>query len=400
MSLPIRVLDNPAKKLQEGQGTGKPAHWVDAQGSKFHNPWPSFRPNDVSDRFHMVGLVRQFPAPPKAPIVPIRKPTWGEESDGTDRTEQIKATWLGHACFLIELPSRSKEHRGARILFDPVWSDRCSPSQWMGPKRFSPPPCKIEDIPEIDAIVISHNHYDHLDTHTITTLFKRKRTPHVFAPLGNGDYFKSLCIPTSHTHIMDWWDSKRIEVSIPSTASDDKSTSKSSENKVIVDVSCTPGQHFTGRSLFDNFKSLWASWVVEEVLPEGRQVGRAPVKAYFAGDTGYRTVRDGQDENNVPTCPAFKEIGEKFGGFDFAMIPIGAYMPRQYMSPIHCAPQDSVLLFKDVKAKKALGMHWATWILTTEDVTEPPKRLAEECKRVGIEDGAFNICDIGETLFF
>ncbi|KAF8989704.1 beta-lactamase superfamily domain-containing protein [Cyathus striatus] len=306
----------------------------------------------------------------------------------------IKSTWLGHACFFIEYPSRIGQSRGVRILYDPVFSDRCSPSQLIGPKRHTPPPCKIEEIPDVDAIVISHNHYDHLDTHTIRTLFNRTRKPHIFAPLGNGSYFESLSIPKGNTHTMDWWESKRIEVSVPSEHSANGATT------VAVDITCTPGQHATGRTLFDNFKSLWASWAVEEVPNSSDSSERPPVKTYFAGDTGYRTVLDGQNENEVPVCPAFKEIGDQFGGFDFAMIPVGAYHPRFFMSPIHCAPQDSVRLFQDIRAKRALGMHWGTWILTSEDPLEPPKRLREECQRAGIEENAFNVCDIGQTLLF
>ncbi|KAF6743070.1 hypothetical protein DFP72DRAFT_756445, partial [Ephemerocybe angulata] len=118
----------------------------------------------------------------------------------------------------------------------------------------------------------------------------------------------------------------------------------------------------------------------------------------FGGDTGYRSVMDHQKEDEVPVCPAFKEIGKVFGSFDLALIP--AYMPRQFMSPIHCAPQDSVRVFTDINAKKALGMHWATWVLTTEDVFEPPKKFAEEAQKIGIPDNDFTVCEIGETRFY
>lgn len=124
-------------------------------------------------------------------------------------------------------------------------------------------------------------------------------------------------MPESNIHIMDWWDSKRLEVSL-----DDNSS-----NKRVVDITCTPSQHFTGRALWDNFKTLWASWVVEEIVvdqPNGATPAhQSPVKVYFAGDTAYRTVLEGEDEDKVPVCPAFEEIGKTFGGFDFAMIPIG-----------------------------------------------------------------------------
>ena len=112
---------------------------------------------------------------------------------------------------------------------------------------------------------------------------------------------------------MDWWDSKRVEVS---AAGKDNQPS-------AVDITCTPGQHFTGRTIFDNFKSLWASWTIEEVVQDTTPPSRPPVKVFFAGDTGYRAVNDGEDEDQVPVCPAFKQIGDRFGGFDCALIPIG-----------------------------------------------------------------------------
>ncbi|KAJ2916883.1 hypothetical protein MD484_g3479, partial [Candolleomyces efflorescens] len=346
-------------------------------------------------------MARYAPAPKENAIqenLPIRTPNWGSKSSQSQPENSIKTTWLGHACFLVEFPSRTDatDTRGVRVLFDPVFSDRCSPFTFLGPKRFTPPPCKIEDIPEIDAIVISHNHYDHMDTHTLQTLYRRaaERPPQIFAPLGNGAYLRSIGVPESSTHIMDWWDSKRLTIELPASGSGVSSPKPT----FSVDVTCTPCQHFTGRSLTDRFKTLWSSWVIEEVSSSSSAF--SPLKLFFGGDTGYRSVMDGQNEDEVPTCPAFKTIGETFGGFDVALIPIGAYHPRQFMSPIHCAPQDSVRLFKDIKAKKAIGMHWATWVLTTEDVFEPPRRLAEECKKIGIPEGDFTVCDIGETLFF
>ncbi|KAG5641614.1 hypothetical protein DXG03_004637 [Asterophora parasitica] len=232
-------------------------------------------------------------------LIPIRKVQTHLGAVEGKANDKIISTWLGHACFLIE-PSRSDSGaRGTRILFDPVFSDRCSPSQWIGPTRFTPPPCKIQDIPEVDAIVISHNHYDHLDTHTIGILSKRPRIPHFFAPLGNGSFFRSMGIPDTHVHIMDWWDSKRVEVT-------------AQQHKVTVDITFTALHRPT----------LSASWVVEEVVSASPTdaAERPVVKVFFGGDTGYRAVLDGQDEDTLPVCPAFKEIGERFGGFDFAMV--------------------------------------------------------------------------------
>ena len=163
-----------------------------------------------------------------------------------------------------------------------------------------------------------------MDTHTLTTLNKRKHPPHFFAPLGNAPYFRSIGIPKERMHILDWWDARRVEVEV------EAGSGQTGAGKLTFDVTCTPAQHFTGRGVLDRFKTLWASWVVEEVrtpAPLETQAGQSKLddglKVFFAGDTGYRAVRDGQDENTVPVCPAFKEIGERFGGFDFAMIPIG-----------------------------------------------------------------------------
>ncbi|KZV81421.1 Metallo-hydrolase/oxidoreductase, partial [Exidia glandulosa HHB12029] len=313
--------------------------------------------------------------------LPVRTPTWGKGADDS----AIKATWLGHACFLVELPREEGKERGVRILFDPVFSHRCSPSQLIGPARFTKAPCKIEEIPQVDAIVISHNHYDHMDTHTITTLFKSQtsasHTPHVFAPLGNEHYFASLhAIPKNHAHTLDWWHALAFH-----TPHGD------------VKIHCLPAQHVTGRGITDRFKSLWASWAVESA---GTSTGKN-VKVWFGGDTGYKSVpREGvDDEDSLPHCPAFKEIGEAFGEFDLAMIPIGAYLPRWFMSPMHCAPQDSVRVFRDVRAKKAVGMHWGTWVLTTEDVLEPPELLRREAEKLGIAPDAFVACKaVGETV--
>ncbi|KAG6897255.1 hypothetical protein C0992_003039 [Termitomyces sp. T32_za158] len=304
--------------LRKKDVQGRPEHWDDSSRSGFHNPWPSWRNHGFKDMFYLLSQLPRFPSVSKesSRLIPIRKPNWGAvEAAQRSHKDNIKSTWLGHACFLVEMPSRSElGYRGARILFDPVFSNRCSPSQWIGPKRFTQPPCNIEEIPEVDAVVISHNHYDHLDTNTIQVLSQRSHIPHFFAPLGNDSFFQSFSIPDDHIHIMDWWDAKRMEVSVP-TMKDEPA------HKVTVDISCTPAQHFTGRSLMDRFKTLWASWVVEEVRPRDSGPG---VKVFFGGDTGYRSVLDGKNEDEVPMCPVFKEIGERFGGFDLAMIPIGS----------------------------------------------------------------------------
>ncbi|KAL0564678.1 Protein-lysine N-methyltransferase efm4 [Marasmius crinis-equi] len=398
-------------------GKEKPDHWVNNKGTEFTNPWPSFIPFMLKEAGSVRGsffsskadrltlclfgkwynlFTKQLP-PPKDILksIEVVKPTWGVSSsnEAQSNSNKVKATWLGHACYLVELPTIPSLSRGPRILFDPVFSDRCAPVQFMGPKRYTPPPCPIQEIPEVDAVVISHNHYDHMDSPTLKVLFSRARKPHIFAPLGNEYYFDSLgCVPETHAHVLDWWDSRRVEITLPSSDSD----TEAKQAKAVFDITLTPGQHQTGRGMFDRWKTLWGGWVVQPVSGEE---AHGP-SVYFAGDTGYRTVLPGQDEDKVPVCPAFKEIGDRWGGIDLALLPIGAYQPREIMSRVHCAPQDSVRVFQDLRAKRAVAMHWGTWVLTTEDALEPPKRLAEECKKAGIADGIFSLCKIGETVFY
>jgi N-acyl-phosphatidylethanolamine-hydrolysing phospholipase D len=207
----------------------------------------------------------------------------------------------------------------------------------------------MEDIPDIDIVVISHNHYDHMDTPTLHTL-RDKHNPHFFAPLNNDATFQSVGIPESRFHCLDWWDDREVSVELPVDTS-----SGSPAPKVSFRVTCTPCQHQSARGLFDRMKTLWSSWAVEELSSTGQASG---FKVWFGGDTGYRYVGVGEDENEVPFCPAFKEIGQKFGSFDLALIPIGAYQPRAAMSGFHASPSDAVRIFQDIKAKKAIGMHW------------------------------------------
>ncbi|KAJ7089033.1 N-acyl-phosphatidylethanolamine-hydrolyzing phospholipase D [Mycena crocata] len=394
---PIQVSETPAQvSARVGrEKIGKPSHWVHSVPAEFQNPWPSWRKGaDVEDFLEITSTSFKVMKPPSNEAIagiPVQKPSWGvDERLMAENAHKIKATWLGHACFLVELPSPIVGVRGPRILFDPVFSDRCGPRPWLGPKRFISPPCALEDVPEVDAIVISHNHYDHMDTPSLRNLLARNHAPHVFAPLGNSEYFHNLGVPSARTHCLDWWDGRRVSVPVSATQT------------VEFDVTFTPGQHFTGRGIFDRFKSLWGGWVVEAVssLPSAADPSPSPACVYFGGDTGYRSVPSSADEgpDSLPVCPAFKEIGARWGAFDLALIPIGAYAPRRFMSPVHCAPRDSVAIFRDIKARRGLGMHWGAWMLTTEDILEPPALLATECARAGIKEGAFGVCAVGETV--
>ncbi|KAF8506197.1 beta-lactamase superfamily domain-containing protein [Hysterangium stoloniferum] len=398
----------------------RPSHHLNDSASHFTNPWSSFRGFamcvSIRDTFDANGMlavqIKKAPVPPPVSkdihnLVGMRTPDWGVNAP----SDRIKATWLGHACFLLELPTPLGAARGPRILFDPVFSHRCSPFSWLGPGRYTKTPCSLTDIPEVDVIVISHNHYDHMDTGTLKALLipeskgRSKSMPipriHTYAPLNNNAYFNSISIPSSHYHCLDWWDANDITVELPKTASPSSKESVSGTISATFRLTCTPAQHISGRGLLDRYTTLWSSWVVESSPRQSpgyiNKESRA-VKVWFGGDTGYRTVRSGEDESLLPVCPVFSEIGEKFGGFDLAFIPIGAYAPRATFSSVHCDPHDSVCIFKDIKAKRGIAMHWGTWILTTEEIMEPPTRLKEECAKEGLEVGIFDVCGMGETI--
>ena len=191
-----------------------------------------------------------------------------------------------------------------------------------------------------------------MDFDTLQAIFQRPRKPLIFAPLGNRDFLASTGADPNDIHIMDWWQSKRVEIKIPFNTTSGEPSKEIPTSTLTFDITCTPSQHFTGRIIVDDYHTLWCSWVVEApsttadpslapapvldagndatannqaeaIEPEEDFPRGETVKVYFAGDTGYRAVKGGEDEDKFPHCPAFKEIGDVFGGFDFAMIPIG-----------------------------------------------------------------------------
>jgi len=200
---------------------------------------------------------------------------------------------------------------------------------------------------------------------------------------------------------LDWWNDIDLTLS-PSTPEKRLSTTSStppSSSDITARISCLPCQHTSARTLWDKGETLWCSWAVES----------GGKKVWFGGDTGYRAVPRlpkgvddyGEEYKHLPHCPAFKQIGDLRGPFDLGLIPIGAYDPRDIMSPMHANPFDSVNIFADTKCKRAMGIHWGTWVLTVEDVLEPPALLKQAMKKKGLpETGVFDVCDIGESREF
>lgn len=258
-----------------------------------------------------------------------------------------KVTWINHSSFLIEIG-------GVTILTDPIFSERCSPIPFVGPKRNHRPGIEIVDLPYIDIILISHNHYDHLDAYSVSYLSKRHPKAFWLVPEGLQNWFNKRKV--HRVFEKNWWESTVINV-----------------NDQLPDIKITavPSQHYSGRGVFDRQKSLWVGWVVEVNLKYSRKK-----KFYFVGDTGY----------NAHT---FKEIGEVFSFFDLAMIPIGTYVPQDFMKTVHIGPADSVRIHQEVNSSLSLGMHWKTFKLSSEDMALPPYELYLEMHRAGVSPETF-----------
>jgi N-acyl-phosphatidylethanolamine-hydrolysing phospholipase D len=312
----------------------------------------------------------------------------------------LRATWLGHACYYVEFPS------GFRVLFDPVFEDRCSPLSFFGPKRFTPRPCEIADIPTVDAVLISHNHYDHLSEPTVTELHEHHPNATFFVGLGLAKWFRSAGI--SKVVEMDWWQDADVTLTRDDAAAGKKGAAKmdSALDTIKARISCLPNQHNSGRSLFDKDATLWCSWAVSSAPTASPSDSKS---VWFAGDTGYRTVPRladdvddyGAEYAKLPRSPDFAHIGSLRGPFDLGLIPIGAYKPRWLFSDCHANPYDAVEIFRETKCARAMGIHWGTWVLTYEDVMEPPKLLREALTRRGLPaEGVFDVCDIGESREF
>jgi L-ascorbate metabolism protein UlaG (beta-lactamase superfamily) len=252
-------------------------------------------------------------------------------------------TFIGHVTFLIRLP-------GLTILTDPVFSARCSPSQTLGPKRVRPPGIALADLPPIDLILLSHNHYDHMDLPSLRAL--RRHSPHaaLVTTLGNAAYLAKKRLPGAVE--LDWWQSHEIGA---------------------ARITATPARHFSARSFWDRNKTLWAGFMLEH---QGRKI-------YFAGDTGFTR--------------AFSEIKSRLGPPDLALLPIGAYEPRWFMAPVHMNPSDAVTAFLALDARRALGMHFGTFQLTAEAIDAPLRALSAAIAAANLPPGVFTTLEVGAT---
>jgi N-acyl-phosphatidylethanolamine-hydrolysing phospholipase D len=276
-----------------------------------------------------------------------RRPAEGYrfETAQADLSKNPSITWVGHATLLLRIG-------GLNVLTDPHFSERASPLPFAGPKRVVPAVPALDDLPHIDVVVVSHNHYDHLDLESVKRLAaQRGGSPRFFVPLGLKDWFVGRGI--EDVVELDWWESQKFGG---------------------LEIHLVPVQHWSKRTLTDDSRTLWGGWVLRH--PE--------LSFFFAGDTGYS--RD------------FADIGARFGGFDLAAIPIGAYEPRWFMKIMHLDPAEAIQVHKDVKARRSVGIHWGTFDgLTDESLYDPPERLSEERRKAGLTEEQFFVMKHGET---
>jgi len=258
--------------------------------------------------------------------------------------EATTVTWIGHATLLVQVAGRN-------LLTDPQFSDRASPVTFAGPARLQPPAIAIDALPRIHAVLISHNHYDHLDLPSLERLARQPGGPPAFfVPLGLKAWFRRQGLPDPVE--LDWWDAR---------------------DAGGVEVHAVPVQHWSARTPLDRNRTLWCGYVV-----------RAPgFSLAFLGDTGY--------------SPDFAEIGRRFPGLDLALIPIVAYEPRWFMHRQHVDPAEAVAIHRDLGARASIGVHWGTFPLSDEPMDEPPRALARAVRASGLPAASVTTMAIGET---
>jgi L-ascorbate metabolism protein UlaG (beta-lactamase superfamily) len=262
-------------------------------------------------------------------------------------TDRSVVTFIGHASYLVQTG-------GLNILFDPVYVERASPVQFAGPKRVNAPGIGFDDLPKIDVLLISHNHYDHLDTATIARVWTRDR-PRVIAPLGNDAIIKAA-VADAKVETLDW--NQKLEIA-PG-----------------VGLDCVPTQHWSARGTRDRMHALWASYVV--------QGPRHTV--YIVGDSGFGDGR------------TFRHVASRHASIDLALLPIGAYEPRWFMRDQHMNPDDAVQAFVLSGARRAVGHHWGTFKLTSEGVDAPRQDLTTALAAHRVEPERFTALQPGQVV--
>lgn len=333
----------------DGQGANGTGVSRDEAG-RFRLPWPVDMPArgfGAFLRWQAERLRRGGPRRPDATELPLAEPAFAQP-----RAEpgELRLTWIGHASFLAQIA-------GANLLIDPVWSTRVSPVRWAGPARVVRPGVSFDTLPPIDAVLISHDHYDHLDRPTVRRIVKRfGDAVRWVAPLGHGEWLRARGV--THVTELDWHGSARIDAGAG------------------VTVTALPAQHWTQRTPRSRNRRLWCSFALE---------GGDGVRLYAGGDSGW--------------FDGYGRIGEVHGPFDASLLPIGAYAPRWFMKPFHMSPEEAVEAWVALGAEGAfIPMHWGTFILSDEPVLEPPARLRKAWQARDLPEHLLRIPSHGGTV--
>jgi N-acyl-phosphatidylethanolamine-hydrolysing phospholipase D len=330
---------------------------------RFANTDPTFHTRSLGDvlRWRWQAAREGVPKPPTSPIPQVMPDhAWITANARAGLAMAPAATWIGHATVLVQCG-------GLNVLTDPVFSDRASPLSFAGPRRHQPPALRLDELPRIDVVLASHNHYDHLDAASIAALARQAGGPPTFVvPLELRDWLVRHGVPAPQAVELDWWQS--VEVAAPAGP---------------VEVMLVPAQHWSARGLGDRMKTLWGGFVV--LAPD--------CHVFFAGDTAYS-----RDFADLRARLAPRQSPALGGGFDLALLPIGAYLPRWFMRNQHVDVDEALKIHADVGAKRSMGIHWGTFQLTDEPLDEPPQVLAALRPRHGVAEDAFRAIAIGETM--
>ena len=313
-------------------------------GRKFHNINP--RQHGFPDLLRWILSRQRGKWPTWRDSQPVPKPPERVPAVG-DSADALRVTFVNHTTFLIQM-------FGMNFLTDPIWCLRASPVQWAGPKRVRAPGIRFEDLPPIDAVLLSHDHYDHMDVATLRRLH-REHDPLFFTGLRNGRRLRRLGI--ERVSEMDWWE----ETAFPNR----------------MRLVCVPAQHFSGRTPFDRDTTLWCGFVL---VPPPNSANSGAL--FFAADTGFG--------------PHFEMIAKEFPDLRLSILPIGAFRPEWFMAEVHCSPRESVKAHKVLGTRLSVASHFGTFPLADDGEDEPAERLAEALQEEGLTSKDFRVLDFGE----
>jgi L-ascorbate metabolism protein UlaG (beta-lactamase superfamily) len=320
-SMTFPVSDHFNGKTFSNPGAQTDRSWRDLLRWKLHSqaaPWP-----------------RRVEIAPQRPAVP--------------GAGEVVATWINHSTFLLQTPHGS-------VITDPIFSERCSPLSWAGPRRVHPPGVRFGEPPRLDAVLLSHDHYDHCDLPTLRQLARREPQPRFIAPLGHAELARTAGFRAESIIELDWWQAQTVTPGL--------------------EAILTPAQHWSKRLGRPRNSRLWGGFFL-------KTAGTPAV--HFVGDSGYHDS-------------LFCEIRARLGPPGLALVPIGAYEPRWFMAPQHCNPAEAVQIHRDLGASVSVAMHWGTFQLTDEGRDEPPRALAAAQAAAGLDTGTFRVLAPGESL--